>query len=158
MSEAPKYSRLEIERRWLVDLSAVDLASASFREIEDLYVDDTRLRLRKVSGSNGVVYKLGKKYGRTTSLSEPITNLYLTEGGIRHLADLPGRRTRKRRYSLSRGSVDVYLEPITDVAVFEVEFDDEKSAKEYEPPPFVTREVTNETAYSGASLAKWFNG
>ena len=33
MSDAPKYSEIEIERRWLVDLSAVDLSSAACREI-----------------------------------------------------------------------------------------------------------------------------
>jgi len=38
MTETPKYSLFEIERRWLVDLSAVDLGSTPFREIEDLYI------------------------------------------------------------------------------------------------------------------------
>jgi CYTH domain-containing protein len=152
--DAPKYSRPEIERRWLVDLTAIDLRDVPFREIDDLYIADTRLRLRRISGPNELVFKLCRKYGKTTRLSEPITNLYLSETEYRILADLPGNRSRKRRYPLERGSLDVYVQPNLNMAVFEVEFDDEPSATQYDPPAFVTREVTNETAYSGASLAR----
>lgn len=45
MIDAPKYSAIEIERRWLVDLAAVgDLSSVTFREIEDLYVSGSHQR------------------------------------------------------------------------------------------------------------------
>ena len=154
MTEPPKYSHLEIERRWLVDLSAIDLASVPFREIDDLYIADSRLRLRRISGPDEVIFKLGKKYGKRTALSEPITNLYLTENEYRRFAELPGHQTRKRRYSLSRGSLDVYLEPHKDLAVFEVEFSDERTAHSFQPPSFVTREITGESAFSGVSLAE----
>jgi CYTH domain-containing protein len=154
MTELPKYSRLEIERRWLVDLSVIDLASAPFREIDDLYIADSRLRLRRISGPSEVIFKLGKKYGKRTALSEPTTNLYLTENEYRRFADLPGHHTRKRRYSLPLGSLDVYVEPDKDLAVFEVEFSDELAASQFEPPPFVRREITNESAFSGVSLAE----
>jgi len=154
MIDAPKYSQLEIERRWLVDLSAVALEHTPFREIDDLYIAESRLRLRRVSGPNEVTYKLGKKYGKRGAFSEPITNLYLTESEYRRLAELPGHRTRKRRYSLPSGSLDVYFEPNADLAVFEMNFDDEGSASEFEPPHFVTREITNESAFTGASLAE----
>jgi len=154
MTELPKYSRLEIERRWLVDLSAIDLASAPFREIDDLYIADSRLRLRRISGPSEVIFKLGKKYGKRTALSEPTTNLYLTENEYRRFADLPGHHTRKRRYSLPLGSLGVYVEPDKDLAVFEVEFSDELAASQFEPPPFVRREITNEFAFSGVSLAE----
>jgi CYTH domain-containing protein len=153
VGEAPKYSQIEIERRWLVDLSAVDLESAPFREIHDLYIADSRLRLRRITGPNETAFKLGKKYGKRTPLSEPMTNLYLTEAEYRRLADLPGHHARKRRYFLRSGSLDVYVEPQKDLAVFEMEFGDEQSAREYSPPHFVTREITNEREYSGVSLA-----
>jgi CYTH domain-containing protein len=103
MIDAPKYSQLEIERRWLVDLSAVALEHTPFREIDDLYIAES---------------------------------------------------ARKRRYSLPSGSLDVYFEPNADLAVFEMNFDDEGSASEFEPPHFVTREITNESAFTGASLAE----
>jgi hypothetical protein len=63
MTETPKYSRLEIERRWLVDASAVDLANAEVCEIDDLYIANSHLRLRKISAPDVVVFKLCKKYG-----------------------------------------------------------------------------------------------
>jgi CYTH domain-containing protein len=154
MNDVPKYSEIEIERRWLVDLSAVDLSSAPCREIDDLYIANSRLRLRRISAPGELTFKLGKKYGKRTALSEPITNLYLTEPEYRRLAGLPGARTRKRRYALDRGAVDVYSEPNEGLAVFEVEFEDERSAREFTPPPFAMREITNESAFSGVSLAE----
>ena len=154
MTEPPKYSQTEIERRWLVDLSAVDLQLAPFREIEDLYIAESRLRLRKVSGPNEFTFKLGKKYGKRTPLSEPITNLYLTEGEYQRLVVLPGHHARKRRYTLQQGSLDVYLEPHAGLAVLEVEFVSERFAEEFSPPAFVIREITNEPCFSGAYLAQ----
>jgi CYTH domain-containing protein len=154
MTEPPKYSQTEIERRWLVDLSGVDLKFAPCRDIDDLYIADSRLRVRKISGPNELTFKLGKKYGKSTTLSEPITNLYLTEGEYQRLLALPGHRARKRRYTLRLGSLDVYVDPHAGLAVLEVEFASEQSAKEFMPPHFVTREITNDTEFSGASLAE----
>ena len=90
---------VEIERRWLVDLEQLgELTRYARREIEDLYISDSRLRLRKVCGpADDVTFKLGKKYGKRTPLSEPITNLYLTEHEYGQLSSLPGSRTRKHR-------------------------------------------------------------
>jgi CYTH domain-containing protein len=158
MTDLPKYSLLEIERRWLVDLAKVDLSGARCREIEDLYIAGSRLRLRKISGADETTFKLGKKYGKRTSLTEPLTNLYLTEAEYQILSALPGARAHKRRYAVERGSLDVYVEPCAGVAVFEVEFEDERSAREFVPPHFVTREVTSEPAFSGVSLANHRSG
>jgi CYTH domain-containing protein len=156
MSDAPKYSAIEIERRWLVDLAAVgDLSSATFRTIEDLYVSGSRLRLRKVTDPNGgVIFKFGKKYGKRSAASEAVTNLYLTEAEHRQLAALPGVTTLKRRYTVAGGALDIYHQPRSGLAIFEVEFDDEASAQVYRPPHFVTREVTSEAAFSGFSVAE----
>ena len=156
MIELPKYSHVEVERRWLVDLSQLgDLSAYPCREIEDLYVSNSRLRLRRVSGpADEVVFKLGKKYGKRTPLSEPITNLYLTEAEYRQLCALPGRRTQKRRDVVGGGALDVYREPSTGLVVFEVEFADERTAEEYQPPRFVTREITAESAFTGISVAE----
>ena len=158
MTGPPKYSRPEIERRWLVDLALVDLSGTPFREIDDLYIADSRLRLRRIAGPNELVFKLCRKYGKTAPFSEPNTNLYLSESEYGLLSGLPGNRVRKRRYALQGGSVDVYLEPRQDVAIFEIEFQDEQSASAYSPPAFVTREVTSDPAYSGASLATDLGG
>ena len=156
MSDAPKYSAIEVERRWLVDHAAVgDLSSATFREIEDLYVSGSRLRLRKVTDPNGgVIFKFGKKYGKRSSASEPVTNLYLTEAEHRQLATLPGSITLKRRYTVAGGALDIYHQPRSGLAIFEVEFDDEAAAQAYRPPHFATREVTSEAEFNGYSVAE----
>jgi len=156
MSDAPKYSAIEIERRWLVDMAAVgDLASAAFREIEDLYITGSRLRLRKVTDPNGgVILKFGKKYGKRSAASEAVTNLYLSEAEYQQLATLPGVTTLKRRYTVAGGALDVYRQPKSGLAIFEVEFDDEASAQAYRPPNFVTHEVTAEASFSGFSVAE----
>ena len=112
------------------------------------------MRLRKVTGADGeLVFKLCKKYGKVTALSEPITNLYLTEAEYNALSQLSGAPVKKRRYAIGGGSLDLYVSPNTGLAVFEVEFETEEAAAGYTPPSFVRAEVTHESPYSGASLA-----
>jgi CYTH domain-containing protein len=155
LDSQPKYSLAEIERRWLVDLDAIgNLSILPYRDIEDRYIAGSRLRLRRiVDPEKGATFKLVKKYGKDTALSEAITNLYLSEEEYQLLLALPGSDTFKRRYTISGGVLDIYLRPNKGLAVFEVQFADEASAKLYQPPPFAIREVTSEHQYSGASLA-----
>jgi CYTH domain-containing protein len=154
--DLPRYSALEIERRWLVDLSAVgDLGGTPYREVEDLYIGGSRLRLRKMTDLNGeAVFKLGKKYGKRSPGTEPITTLYLTEAEYRLLSSLPGMSTSKRRYSVADGSLDIYQRPHSGLAIFEIEFEDDASAQSYRPPPFVTQEITGDATFSGFALAE----
>ena len=146
MTSLPKYSALEIERRWLVDLTAAgDLTSMPSRTIEDLYIEGSRLRLRKVTQPDGAcIFKFGKKYGKSSTLSEPVANLYLTAAEYEQLSRLPGAAMSKRRYSLAGGALDIYERPRAGLAVFEIEFGDEEAARRYEPPHFVTREIPGE--------------
>lgn len=152
----PRYSILEIERRWLVDpLEIGNLDNASYRLYEDLYIAESRLRLRKITEPGGnVLYKLGKKYGKRTELSEPITTLYLTESEYLQFSQLRGYRSIKRRHSVAGGFVDVYQLPRTAPMIFELEFKDEMEAERYTPPSFVTKEITGDPNFSGFQLAK----
>ena len=151
-SMSPKYSLPEIERRWQVELSAVgSLDNLPYRTITDLYIHSTRMRLRKEEGEGQVVYKLCKKYGKSSNISEAITNVYLTEAEYRLFAGLPGNWLYKRRYSLEGGSLDVYENP--QITFFEKEFATEEEAHAYQPPAFVGQEVTGQAAVSGAALA-----
>lgn len=144
----PKYSLPEIERRWLVDLSQIDLAALEEPEIiEDRYLMGTRLRLRRMSGPKGVVYKLVKKYGRSGWV-EPITNLYLDEVEYANLATLPARSLVKKRFRLKDGALDL----INEHAIFEVEFASLEAAQAYQPQSFVLREL-EENELTGAELA-----
>jgi len=152
----PRYANVEIERRWLVDESAVgELAQVPFRSYEDLYIEKSRLRLRRITEPGGnVLFKLGKKYGKRSTLSEPITTLYLDETEYAQLCNLPGRAASKRRYTIAGGSLDVYERPMPGLMVFELEFESEEAARNYQPPQFVTTEITDEPRYSGFQLAQ----
>ncbi|HET7925476.1 MAG TPA: hypothetical protein VFL30_11295 [Rhodanobacteraceae bacterium] len=151
----PKYSIPEIERRWLVSAElAATLEGRAFRMIEDLYIDGTQLRLRKISAPAAEpAYKLCKKYGREAPLANPITNIYLTKSEHENLSALSGKRASKRRYDLADGVIDVYDGAPT-LAIFEVEFRSEDEAARYAPPPFVREEVTGDARYSGFALAR----
>lgn len=151
----PKYSLPEIERRWLVPASFLaELAGQPHRIVEDVYIEGTRLRLRAIHEPDGqVTYKLCKKYGRSDSLANPITNIYLSRDEYLVLRALAGSHARKRRYTVEGGGVDVYLSPAP-LVIFEIEFSSEQAAAAYVPPRFVGREITNDMDYSGASLAR----
>ncbi len=150
-----KYAVAEIERRWLVDLEAVGpLEAVPFREIEDSYFPETGLRLRKVISRNGeTVFKLCKKYGKASFLSEAVTNLYLTEAEHALLCSgLAGLPVRKRRHAVAGGALDIYDQPFA-WAVFERDFTSEAEALAYQPPDFVQREISGDSAFSGAAIA-----
>jgi len=79
-----------------------------------------------------------------------VTNLYLSRAEYDLLSQLPGNRVLKRRYSLAGGSLDLYGNGET---FFEIEFASEAEAASYVPPSFVSEEVTDNQAYSGAAFA-----
>ena len=145
---SPKYSLVEIERRWFVDTTKLpSLEGESFSDIEDRYILATRTRLRKVvTPGKEPIYKLCKKYGTTGPFTEPITNIYLTptEHGV--YASLGARVVTKRRYRIAGGVLDVFTDG-TDPR-FEVEFASLEEASSYQPPEFVTEELVTSSCMS----------
>lgn len=150
-----KYTIAEIERRWLVELAEIGpLAGLPVRQIEDRYLQDTRMRLRKVLDENASpTYKLGKKYGKSASMSEPVVSIYLTESEYQVLSALRAAVALKARYSFHGGSLDVYSSPTLGCAIFEVEFTSIEKANAYVSPSFARKEITNDEKYSGLALA-----
>jgi hypothetical protein len=155
MPTAPKYSRLEIERRWVVDdISCPQLDSVERRLIIDLYIENTDLRLRKVADADGsAIFKLGKKYPRLTAIEQPVTALYLSESEYLTLSRLPGRWIEKHRYVYLSGAIDRYTSAQSPT-IFEVEFSSTIAATSYMAPPFAVREVTNDPLVSGFAAAR----
>ena len=94
----PKYAKLENERRFLIK-DGPDLSAAPGRLIEDLYLDDGRLRLRAITEIDGAhQFMLCKKYQSDDPASGPVVNIYLSAAEHAVLARLPGRPLRKRRH------------------------------------------------------------
>ncbi|HWW21701.1 MAG TPA: hypothetical protein VNZ06_12920 [Steroidobacteraceae bacterium] len=151
----PKYSIEEFERRWLADPSRLgEYQSCPHRIIQDRYLTGTGLRLRKIEPVEGeTLYKLGKKYGKSGSYVEPITNIYLSPQEYAALAGLDGRSVRKIRYAFAGGSLDLYSNPNDGLIIFELEFPSVDAASRYLPPAFVREEITDNLRYSGAALA-----
>ena len=154
-NEIPKYSLPEIERRWLVDVDLLPtLTGIPFRQIEDKYLHQGRLRLRKVeTPGSETVFKLGKKYPSPSGSPENVVSVYLSAAEFDALNALPGRIARKRRRSVLGGALDLYEHPSGCVTIFEVEFPTITACRTYRPPPFATEEVTGNARYTGFALA-----
>ena len=157
MAELPRYARLELERRWLVDPARLpDLSGAPFRRIEGLYLDGGRLRLRVITHHPGgaLEFKLGKKYERTDPLGGPIATLYLTQAEHAAFARLPGAPLVKQRYRLDGSSLDVFEGALAGLTLAEIEFEDPAAALAVPPPAWAGREVTEDPFFRGAALAR----
>jgi len=127
-ARSPKYAQFERERRFLVDRARQpDLAGLPFVEIEDRYLDGTRLRLRRMcDGATGaVVLKLTKKYESEDVRARPIVTAYLAEGEYQALAMLPARRLFKRRYKIETGrgvfGIDIFQGALEGLVLAEIE-------------------------------------
>ena len=155
----PKYARLEHERRFWV-ASAPDLSAAPVRLIDDLYLDDSRLRLRAITHPDAAAreFKLCKKYGSDDPASGPIVNIYLSGAEHAMLSNLPGRALRKRRYTVShdgRGfSVDVFEGLLAGLVLCEAEAGSAEAIAALTFPPWAAREVTADPFFTGAELAR----
>jgi len=157
---APKYASIERERRFLVDTARrPDLSALGFVLIEDLYIEDTRLRLRRMqdSASGHCTHKLTKKYGTHDPLARLIVTAYLTDEEYRAMAILPGRLLSKRRYPV-RGpreefGLDVFLGPLSGLELAEVECASDEALREAQVPDWVLREVSSDPDFEGGNLA-----
>jgi CYTH domain-containing protein len=97
--DASKYAQLEDEQRFLVAKVPADATEP--RQIEDRYLSGTRLRVRVVTGHDGVVRKLGHKVPTGAGPSSVWhTTMYLDEPEAAVLLSLPGTTVTKRRWTL----------------------------------------------------------
>ncbi len=153
----PKYAHWVAERRFLVDPGiAPKLNGAAARQIEDLYIDGGRLRLRAIThmATGEREFKLAKKYAPDNPLIGPMTNLYLTAEEHQVLAHLPGERVSKRRYKLAAFTVDVFEGALAGLILAECEASNRMAAMSVEIPGWCVREVTSVPEYTGWRLAK----
>ena len=130
------------------------------KRIDDRYMDGGRLRLRKITASDGgeTVYKLCKKYGSVGPYQEPIANLYLTADEYKTLLALPGCNLTKFRYHYEYGgytfSIDEHTGPHTGLYLCEREAPTVCELLDVPFPPFATDDVTGNPEYMGAYLAR----
>jgi CYTH domain-containing protein len=149
------YSRVEREQRWLMHELPHDRHHPV--EILDHYLNDTRLRLRRMQSDTKVLWKLGQKVRERSGLPEVVklTNMYLSEQEYLALVDLDARVLRKTRwhweFSGRSMAADDFHGPLSGLVLAEVELDldDERLAS----PPGSIVEVTDDDRFSGGALA-----
>jgi len=155
----PKYARFELERRWLVDITArPSLEEAACVLIEDRYIDGTRLRLRRMTRGARTVLKLTKKYATERPEARPVVTAYVTEAEHAVFAALPAIVMRKRRYNLPIDgrywSLDLFEGPLAKLELVEIEAPDQAALAALVPPQWATKEVTHDARYQCGALAQ----
>ena len=160
---APKYTRVERERRYLLRGLPDGLeANAPHAQITDNYVTGTRLRLRKHRWvpTNEWTLKLTQKhtpappdFSRTL-----ITSIYLTEYEYEVLSVFEGNELRKNRYPFEHGgrlySVDLFLGNLRGLVLAETDFDDDAEIDAFPLPSFAHLDVTRDELFTGARLVE----
>lgn len=153
-----KYAAVERERRWLcAGLPALPVLRAE--AIEDLYVDESRLRLRRATpvGGGEPILRLSKKADLAPD-KRLITTIYLTGTEFSLFAALPGRVLRKTRHYYAAGgatvSVDRFEGALEGLFLAEAEFADDAAMAAFPAPGFAGREVTADQRYNGGALVR----
>jgi CYTH domain-containing protein len=159
---APKYERVERERRYLLTTFPEGLKLQDpHAQITDNYITGTRLRLRKSRWvpRNEWTLKLTQKhtpqppdFSRTL-----ITSFYLNESEYEVLSVFEGNELRKNRYPFEhegrKYSVDVFLGALHGLILAETDFDDDAEMDNFPAPPFASRDVTRDPLFTGGHLA-----
>jgi CYTH domain-containing protein len=151
---AGRYAKPEIERRFRV-AGPVPVGGVSC-EIEDRYLDGTRLRVRALRVGEESVFKLTQKVriDPTDPAVLALTNTYLDAEEYAVLSALPAAVLRKTR-ALDAGSgfaVDRYAGALAGLVLAEIEVDD--LAAPLDLPEWLGAEVTHDDRYSGGTLAR----
>lgn len=156
VSPGSRFARPEWERRFLLDQFPANASVTRIRQIADRYIIGTRLRLRRMSDSDGTVaFKLTQKLGHSAAgaFQGQLTTFYLAEEEYNVLTLLPARFLEKARYSVPPFGIDVFKEDLAGLILAEAEFSSAEEAAALEPPAFVFQDVTADPRFTGGSLS-----
>ena len=153
---------IEIERKWIVDANTIfiDKSTAIVIDIEQTYISfSPEIRVRKLN--NGKTYTMTVKNNLTSNgVKRDEYEIEITESQYNQLiAKKEGQTIYKTRYEFNLdgywASVDIFHGELNGLAYLEIEFVDEKEAKNYKAPSWVIKEVTNDILYKNGSLAQY---
>jgi CYTH domain-containing protein len=151
---------VELERRWLCREVPRELILRT-EAITDLYITETRLRLREARPIDGGAPML--RFSRKADVNPHtrlITSIYLPEEEFAVLAAaLPGVRIKKLRHRLQRLSdvamlVDEFQGELDGLIMAEAEFKTPELLAAFPIPDFAVREVTDDPRFTGGYLVK----
>jgi CYTH domain-containing protein len=157
-----RYSRVEYERRFLVDPGSEWSRSVEpyTKTFEDTYIRHTRLRLRVLRDSDTArqVIKLTQKLASPSPYFHTIGRLLLSPREHALFAALEGDHLRKtRHYHRYEGrvfSIDVFAGELEGLVLCEVEADSLAELMAIAPPPYARPEVTEDPFFTGGSLCR----
>jgi len=146
---------VEIERKFLVGERPLDLASAPSAHLRQGYLliaPEGSARLRDADGARTLTVKSGSGLVRSEH------EIAITRDQFEALwPATKGRRLEKRRYQLPAEEltfeIDVFEGDLGGLELVEVEFETETDAAAFIPPPWFGTEVTDDPAYTNASLS-----
>jgi CYTH domain-containing protein len=146
----------EIERKFLVRKLPANLSTLVSTNISQGYLvstdDGLQVRLRKSGEQYSLTYKRGAGNVREEREVELTTDQFSTLWPATE-----GKRLIKTRYEIPLGElvveIDVYGDRHEGLVVAEVEFDDEESARKFQPPDWLGDDVTGDPRYSNQLLA-----
>jgi len=151
-----KYALPERERRFLLVRRPDNQPIVRTAAITDLYLIDTRLRIRRTvetaDGTTTTVYKLTQKVPAADGSPGLITTLYLSQREYDAFAAVPARRLTKTRYSMPPLGVDVFDPPLHGLTMAEAEFPTDEAMHGFKPPSFAIAEVTHDVRFTGGRL------
>lgn len=143
--DSPKYAHLEDEQRYVV--GALPDGVSAPRLIEDRYLHDSRLRLRRVTDEDATTLKLGHKVRLDPSRPSAVwhTTCYLDDAEFALLGTLPAWVLAKRRWALGAGSADQFLGALEGLVLLEGD-------RPFHPG-IQAVEVTGDERFCGGALA-----
>lgn len=159
-----KYAKGEFERRFLIKKRPAFLDTLPYKEITDKYLENTKLRLRKVLNGALTKYKLTKKLPtRADGLNiQWVSTIYLSLAEYETFLNLPGKTIKKRRYYYQPevgeiiGIDEILLgKDQKTIWIAEVEFK-EMLEPTYSLPIVYDKEITNDKDYLGSVLANHY--
>ncbi|CAN5231265.1 hypothetical protein BH09BAC6_BH09BAC6_22870 [soil metagenome] len=155
-----KYALIERERRFLLRVDVELIKELPFKTIADHYLQNSSLRLRRVTGQSGSIYKLTQKGPANTLGKSEITTIYLNETEYEVFNKHESVWVEKTRYIKEFNDliigIDRYLNNADELWVAEVEFDNDGQMQQFEMPLHYIREVTADPDFNGFQLAKGF--
>lgn len=153
----------EIERKYLVN-KVPELKKYRYIEIEQAYLNispDPIIRIRKYNDDYFLTYKSSTNEEKLKSCNICTEyELPLSKDAYYNLKEKKeGNIIKKRRYLIPLNEsliaeLDVFMDNLEGLIEVEVEFQNEKTAKEFNKPSWFGKEVTKDKRYINSSLAK----
>ena len=155
---------MEIERKWLVKPEKIpyNLKELEREKIQQAYISFSPvIRVRSINDDNTclLTIKTAPPAGSGQFSREEHEFRISAEDYHKLLVQCKGRLIEKTRYIHPicddlKEEIDIFSGELLGLAYMEIEFTDEHSAKNYTPPDWVERDVSNEAGFSNADLAQ----